>query len=69
MRSGRILNENCKKFKTHKKTYMELLCITNLEYGGHGQEIQSSVSFCCKMVIFGKIIGCHLRSLSKNLIF
>jgi hypothetical protein len=45
MRSGRILNKNCKKIKTHKKTYMELLCITNLEYGGHGQEIQSFGQF------------------------
>jgi hypothetical protein len=28
-----------KNFKIHKNSYMRSLYITNLEYGGHGQEI------------------------------
>jgi hypothetical protein len=32
-------------FKTHKNSYMRSLCITDLEYGGHGQEIQNFGQF------------------------
>jgi hypothetical protein len=32
-------------FKTHKKSYMGPLCITDPEYGGHGQEIRSFGKF------------------------
>jgi hypothetical protein len=33
------------------------LCITNLEYGGHDQEIQIFVSFYLQTDNFGKIVG------------
>jgi hypothetical protein len=36
-----ILTENLIFFKTHKNSYTWPLCITDLEYGGHDQEIRS----------------------------
>jgi hypothetical protein len=36
-----ILSKNLEILKTHKNTYVEPLCITDPEYGGHDHEIQS----------------------------
>jgi hypothetical protein len=36
-----ILSENLNFFKTRKNSYTWLLCVTDLEYGGHDHEIQS----------------------------
>jgi hypothetical protein len=40
-----ILSENLNFFKTHNNSYMGPLGTTDLEYGGHGQEIQSFGKF------------------------
>jgi hypothetical protein len=32
-------------FKTYKNSYTGPICITDLQYGGHGQEIQSFSQF------------------------
>jgi predicted secreted protein len=37
----RILSENLKILKTHKNSFTGPLRITDLEYGGHDQEIRS----------------------------
>jgi hypothetical protein len=42
-----ILSENLNFFKTHKNSYMRLLCITNPE----------SVSFCFQTGDFSKSVG------------
>jgi hypothetical protein len=43
--------------KIKKKSYMEPLCITDPEYGGHDQKIGVSVSFYNKLAIFIKTVG------------
>jgi hypothetical protein len=40
-----ILSKNLKILKTHKTSYTGPLCITNSEYEGHNQDIQSFGQF------------------------
>jgi hypothetical protein len=37
--------QNFDFFKNHKNSYVGPLCITDLEYGGHAQEIRSFSQF------------------------
>jgi hypothetical protein len=39
-------------FKTRKKLYTILLCVTDTEYGPHDHEIRSFGQFCRKFVFF-----------------
>jgi hypothetical protein len=56
-------------FKTCKNSHTRLLFITDLEYGGHDQEIHSLDQFYCKLATFGKPVGKPLWNLSENLNF
>jgi hypothetical protein len=49
-----ILSQNSKKFKIHKNMCNGPLCITDLEYGLHGQEIHSFGQFLSQTSVFGK---------------
>jgi hypothetical protein len=46
-----------KFFKSHKNLYTRSLCITDLEYGGHGQEMWSFDQFLLQTGVFGKTEG------------
>jgi hypothetical protein len=48
----RILTENMEILKTRKNSYMRPLCITDLKYGGHDQEIRSFGEFLPQNVDF-----------------
>jgi hypothetical protein len=42
------LSQNLKNCKTHKKSHIEPLCITDQEYGGHNQETHCFGQFLVK---------------------
>jgi hypothetical protein len=46
------MSENLTFFKACKNSYVEPLCITDPQYGDHGQEIQSFGQFMARTVNF-----------------
>jgi HSP90 family molecular chaperone len=62
-----ILSKNLNFFKTYKNLYTRPMCIIDMKYEGHRQEIQSFGQFLPQTSVYGKI-ECQLRSiLSKKL--
>jgi hypothetical protein len=52
-----ILSENLNFFTPHKNSYAESLCIIDLDYGVTVKKYGVFVSFCRKLVIFGKTVA------------